>query len=91
MAEFPIEKFREAIMKVVQLNRRFIPLMDQERPLHQASAVWKRCRVGVKPASEYTFIVFVTPVGPYFKGGIKPVNMLICRNYDRAAPRNRHF
>jgi branched-chain amino acid aminotransferase len=42
--------------------------------------------VGVKPASEYTFIVFVTPVGPYFKGGVKPVNMLICRDVDRAAP-----
>jgi branched-chain amino acid aminotransferase len=42
--------------------------------------------VGVKPASEYTFLVFVTPVGPYFKDGIKPVNMLICRDVDRAAP-----
>jgi branched-chain amino acid aminotransferase len=43
--------------------------------------------VGVKPSSEYTFLVFVTPVGPYFKGGIKPANMLICRDFDRAAPK----
>ena len=35
---------------------------------------------------EYTFIIFVTPVGPYFKGGVKPVNMMICRDVDRAAP-----
>ena len=42
--------------------------------------------VGVKPGFEYTFLIFVTPVGPYFKEGIKPVNMLICRDIDRAAP-----
>jgi branched-chain amino acid aminotransferase len=42
--------------------------------------------VGVKPANEYMFVVFVTPVGPYFKEGFKPVEMLITREYDRAAP-----
>jgi branched-chain amino acid aminotransferase len=53
------------------------------RPLLYGSGA----EVGVKPASEYTFLVFVTPVGPYFKGGVKPVNMLICRDVDRAAPK----
>jgi branched-chain amino acid aminotransferase len=42
--------------------------------------------VGVRPSAEYTFMVFVTPVGPYFKGGVKPVNMMVCRDVDRAAP-----
>ena len=88
MAEFPIEKFREAIMKVVQLNRRFIPPYGSGASLYIRPLLYgSGAEVGVKPASEYTFIVFVTPVGPYFKGGIKPVNMLICRNYDRSAPK----
>ena len=52
------------------------------RPLLYGSGA----EVGVKPASEYTFLIFVTPVGPYFKDGVKPVNMLICRDVDRAAP-----
>ncbi len=43
-------------------------------------------QVGVKPANEYLFIVFVTPVGPYFKEGFKPVDMMITEKYDRAAP-----
>ena len=42
--------------------------------------------VGVKPAKEYLFMVFVTPVGPYFKEGFKPVDVMICRSHDRAAP-----
>jgi len=42
--------------------------------------------VGVKPAKEYLFIVFVTPVGPYFKTGFSPVDVMICRDFDRAAP-----
>jgi branched-chain amino acid aminotransferase len=42
--------------------------------------------VGVKPAREYLFMVFVTPVGPYFKEGFKPVDIMVCRDHDRAAP-----
>ena len=42
--------------------------------------------VGVKPAQEYLFLVFVTPVGPYFKEGFCPVDIMICRDFDRAAP-----
>jgi branched-chain amino acid aminotransferase len=42
--------------------------------------------VGVRPAKEYTFLVFVMPVGPYFKEGFKPVDIMICRDHDRAAP-----
>jgi branched-chain amino acid aminotransferase len=88
MARFPVEKFREAIFQVVRLNKRFIPPYGSGATLYIRPLLYgSGAEVGVKPASEYTFIVFVTPVGPYFKGGIKPVNMLICRDVDRAAPK----
>jgi len=88
MAEFPVEKFREAIFKVVQLNKRFIPPYGSGATLYIRPLLYgSGAEVGVKPATEYTFIVFVTPVGPYFRNGIKPVNMLICRDVDRAAPK----
>lgn len=88
MAEFPVEKFREAVFRVVKLNQRFIPPYGTGATLYIRPLLYgSGAEVGVKPASEYTFIVFVTPVGPYFRGGIKPVNMLICRDVDRAAPK----
>ena len=73
MAELPLEKFEEAIRKVVKLNERFVP------PYESGAALYIRPlmlglgeQVGVKPAPEYMFVVFVTPVGPYFKGGFRP-------------------
>lgn len=88
MAEFPFELFREAVFRVVQLNRRFVPPYGSGATLYIRPLLYgSGAEVGVKPASEYTFIVFVTPVGPYFKEGIKPVHMLICRDVDRAAPK----
>jgi branched-chain amino acid aminotransferase len=87
MPEFPVEMFREAIFKAIDLNRKFIPPYGSGATLYIRPLLYgSGAEVGVKPASEYTFILFVTPVGPYFKGGIKPVNMLISREYDRAAP-----
>jgi branched-chain amino acid aminotransferase len=87
MAVFPAEMFREAILKVIQLNRKFVPPYGSGASLYIRPLLFgSGAEVGVKPSAEYTFLVFVTPVGPYFKGGIKPVNMLICRNFDRAAP-----
>lgn len=88
MAEFPFEKFREAIFRVVHLNKRFVPPYGSGATLYIRPLLYgSGAEVGVKPSSEYTFIVFVTPVGPYFKGGIQPVSMLICRDVDRAAPK----
>ncbi len=88
MAEFPVEKFKEAVFRVVQLNKRFIPPYGSGATLYIRPLLYgSGAEVGVKPASEYVFIVFVTPVGPYFKGGVKPVNMMISRDYDRAAPK----
>jgi len=87
MAVFPVEMFREAVFKVINLNMKFVPPYGSGATLYIRPLLYgSGAEVGVKPATEYSFIVFVTPVGPYFKGGIKPVNMLICRNIDRAAP-----
>jgi branched-chain amino acid aminotransferase len=87
MAAVPADMFKEAVFKVIQLNKRFVPPYGSGATLYVRPLLYgSGAEVGVKPASEYTFIVFVTPVGPYFKGGVKPVNMLICRDFDRAAP-----
>jgi branched-chain amino acid aminotransferase len=87
MEPFPAEMFREALFKVIELNKKYIPPYGSGATLYIRPLLYgSGAEVGVKPASEYTFLIFVTPVGPYFKGGIKPVNMLICRDVDRAAP-----
>jgi branched-chain amino acid aminotransferase len=87
MAPFPVEMFREALFKVIQMNKKFVPPYGSGATLYIRPLLYgSGAEVGVKPSSEYTFIIFVTPVGPYFKDGIKPVNMLICRDVDRAAP-----
>jgi branched-chain amino acid aminotransferase len=87
MAAVPIEMFKEALFKVINLNRKFVPPYGSGATLYIRPLLFgSGAEVGVKPATEYTFLVFVTPVGPYFKDGVKPVNMLICRDVDRAAP-----
>jgi len=87
MEKFPVDKFEEAIKKVVKLNERFVPPYESGASLYiRPLLIGTGARVGVKPADEYLFIVFVTPVGPYFKGGFKPANMVIMREFDRAAP-----
>ena len=87
MAEVPVELFREAIFKVVKMNEKYVPPYGSGASLYIRPLLFgSGPEVGVNPSREYTFMVFVTPVGPYFKGGVQPVNMLICRKYDRAAP-----
>jgi branched-chain amino acid aminotransferase len=87
MAQVPAELFREAVMKAVTLNKRFVPPCGSGATLYIRPLLFgSGAEVGVRPSSEYTFVVFVTPVGPYFKGGVKPVTTRICREYDRAAP-----
>ena len=87
MAEVPGELFKEMIFKAVKLNEAFIPPYGSGAALYIRPLLFgSGPGVGVRPSAEYAFIVFVTPVGPYFKGGIKPVNMLLCRDFDRAAP-----
>lgn len=87
MAEVPQELFMEAVEKVVMLNKKFVPPYGTGATLYiRPLLIGTGPEVGVKPAKEYTFLVFVMPVGPYFKSGFKPVDMLICRDADRAAP-----
>ena len=87
MPELPVEKFEEAVRKVVKQNERFIPPYESGASLYvRPLLIGLGAQVGVRPATEYLFIVFVTPVGPYFKDGFKPTPVVILRGYDRAAP-----
>lgn len=87
MAEFPVDKFKEAVHQAVKLNERFVPPYGTGASLYiRPLIIGTGPQVGVKPASEYLFIIFVTPVGPYFKGGFKTTPFVVTRKYDRAAP-----
>jgi len=87
MAKVPTELFKEAIFKVIELNSRFIPPYGTGATLYlRPLLIGSGPQVGVKPAEEYLFMVFATPVGPYFKEGFKPVPIEVVRDYDRAAP-----
>jgi branched-chain amino acid aminotransferase len=87
MAELPVELFEEMVIQAVKKNARFVPPYESGASLYiRPLLIGTSAQVGVKPATEYTFIIFVTPVGPYFKEGFKPTPMVILREYDRAAP-----
>ncbi len=87
MAEVPDDLFFNAVKKAVELNERFIPPYGSGASLYiRPLLIGSSPQVGVKPSSEYLFLVFVTPVGPYFKEGFKPVDMMITESFDRAAP-----
>ena len=87
MAPVPESLFIEAVKKVIKLNERFVPPYESGAALYlRPLLIGTGAKVGVSPADEYLFMIFVTPVGPYFKEGFKPVNMMISRKYDRAAP-----
>ena len=87
MQPVPEEIFKEAVVKAVKLNERFVPPFESGASLYiRPLLIGTGPKVGVSPADEYLFMVFVTPVGPYFKGGFKPNNMVIMREFDRAAP-----
>jgi branched-chain amino acid aminotransferase len=87
MPEVPYELFREAILRVIQLNKKFVPPYGEGSSLYlRPLLIGTGAQVGVKPATEYLFLVFAGPVGPYFKEGFNPVKMQIVRDFDRAAP-----
>jgi len=87
MAILPIEKFEAAVVKAVQLNKRFVPPYESGAALYIRPFLFGTgAQVGVNPANEYMFILFVTPVGPYFKGGFKTTPFVIMREFDRSAP-----
>ena len=88
MAVPPMELFKEAVFNAVRLNKEFIPPYGTGATLYVRPLLFgSGARVGVKPADEYMFLVFVSPVGPYFKEGFNPVSIMVARDYDRAAPK----
>lgn len=87
MAAVPDELFKEAIVTAIKLNKKYVPPYGVGASLYIRPLLFgSGAEVGVKPAKEYLFLVFVGPVGPYFKEGFNPVCMQIARDYDRAAP-----
>ncbi len=86
MPVYPEDKFVEAIKQVVQANKSFVPPYGSGATLYLRPYMFGiNPVIGVKPASEYQFRVFATPVGPYFKGGAKPITIRVS-DFDRAAP-----
>ena len=87
MPEVSTEMFNEMVDKVVRLNQEFIPPYESGATLYvRPLLVGLTAQVGVHPATEYMFLIFVTPVGPYFKGGFSANPYVIIRDHDRAAP-----
>lgn len=87
MPEVPTELFEEMVTKVVRLNQDYIPTYESGATLYiRPLLVGMSAQVGVHPASEYLFMIFVTPVGPYFKGGFSTNPYVIIREFDRSAP-----
>ena len=85
----PVTKdvFKNAIIKAVKLNEKWLPPHGTGAALYIRPLLFgSGAEIGVKPAQEYTFIVFVTPVGPYFKEGFNPIKIAIVRDTDRTAP-----
>ena len=86
MPVFPVDKFVEAVEKVVAANADFVPPYGSGATLYLRPYMFgSNAVIGVKPATEYQFRIFATPVGPYFKGGVKPLTLRIS-DLDRAAP-----
>ena len=86
MPVFPKDKFVEAVVKTVEANEAYVPPYGSGATLYIRPYMFgSNPVIGVKPANEYQFRIFTTPVGPYFKGGVKPLTIRIC-DFDRAAP-----
>ncbi len=85
MAQPSVELFSAAVIKAVELNSEFIPPYESGASLYiRPVLIGTGAQVGVKPTDEYTLIVFVTPVGPYFSGGEKRIKTGVYRKYDRS-------
>lgn len=86
MPVFPKERFVDAVVKTIQANEAYVPPYGSGATLYVRPYMFGSSPViGVKPADEYQFRVFTTPVGPYFKGGAKPITIKVS-DFDRAAP-----
>ena len=86
MPPFPKERFLEAVDEVIKANLRWVPPYGSGATLYIRPLMFAYGNViGVKPADEYMFRIFCTPVGPYYKGGAKPITICVS-DFDRAAP-----
>jgi branched-chain amino acid aminotransferase len=86
MPVFPEDRFVQAVVDVVKANKAYVPPYGSGATLYIRPYMFgSNPVIGVKPADEYQFRIFATPVGPYFKGGAKPITIRVC-DYDRAAP-----
>ena len=86
MPVFPKERFIEAVLKTIEANKDWVPPYGSGATLYIRPFMFGSSAViGVKPADEYQFRILVTPVGPYFKGGVKPIKVRLS-DRDRAAP-----
>ena len=87
MPEVPTALFEEMVKKVVRLNQEYIPTYESGATLYvRPLLIGTSAQVGVHPSQEYLFMIFVTPVGPYFRGGFATNPYVIIREYDRSAP-----
>ncbi|MBN2340028.1 MAG: branched-chain amino acid aminotransferase [Deltaproteobacteria bacterium] len=87
MPTIPVEMFQDAVNRVIDANKKYIPPFGTGATLYiRPLVIGTGARIGVRPADEYMFIVMVTPVGPYFKEGFKPVDLVVEESFDRAAP-----
>jgi branched-chain amino acid aminotransferase len=86
MAPLPEQLFLDSLQRLIEVDRAWVPTADEGslylRPFMYASEVF----LGVKPASEYLYLVIASPVGSYFAGGVRPVTVWISEEYTRAAP-----
>ena len=86
MPPFPQDRFVDAVKQVVKANEGYVPPYGSGATLYIRQYMFgSDAVIGVKPANEYQFRIFCTPVGPYFKGGAKPITIRVS-DYDRAAP-----
>lgn len=86
MPVFPEDRFVEAVVETVKANAAYVPPYGSGATLYIRPYMFgSDAVIGVKPANEYQFRVFTTPVGPYFKGGVKPLTICVS-DFDRAAP-----
>lgn len=84
----PVDVFVDAVHRVVKANKRFIPPYGSGATLYvRPLLLGSGPRIGVRPATEYLFLILVTPVGPYFKKGFSPTKLVVEEEIDRAAPR----
>ena len=87
MPVFPEDRFVDAVVQTVRANAQWVPPYGSGASLYLRPYMFgSDAIIGVKPANEFQFRIFATPVGPYFKGGVKPLTVRIS-DYDRAAPR----